>query len=265
MTRSADNNNQLMQRATSTNNLKERADVNQSYGVNNFDEWVDSVLDKIQFASVLDICCGTGNQLVKYVKRNNNTSLIGVDISEESLQTADARLKSIGAKKYSLKTIAMEHLFEDQEIDSRAFDLISCFYGLYYSRDTTKTLEQMLAHLTAKGTILVVGPYGNNNANLFNIIERHFTLPELVRRSSSTFMEFEVVPLLSKHLIVNTETFVNPVRYPNQKVLMDYWRASTFFSPVHENAVLRDIEEHFAGHGHFVMEKHIMACIASRL
>jgi methionyl-tRNA formyltransferase/ubiquinone/menaquinone biosynthesis C-methylase UbiE len=264
MKRNTESDTQLMQRATSTNNLKERSDVNQSYGVNNFDEWVDSLLDKIQFASVLDICSGTGNQLLKYAKKNNNASLMGVDISRESLQTADERLKSIGAKRYTLKAIAMEDLFEDAELNSRTFDLISCFYGLYYSRDTAKTLEQMMAHLTANGTMLIVGPYGNNNDSLFDIIERHFALPELVKRSASTFMEYEVVPLLSKHLKVNTETFVNPVRYPNPKVLMDYWRASTFFSPEHENAVLRDIEEHFAMHGHFIMEKHIMACIASR-
>src|SRR5271157_4791444 len=112
MGKSAGNDDQLMQRATSTNNLEERAGVNKSYGTNDFDEWVDSLLDKIQFTSVLDICCGTGNQLMKYAKRSNASDLVGVDIAEESLKTADARLKSIGAKSYALKAIAMEDLFE---------------------------------------------------------------------------------------------------------------------------------------------------------
>ncbi|MBF0328714.1 MAG: methyltransferase domain-containing protein [Nitrospirae bacterium] len=261
----SDTHSELMHSATSTPNLKQRSEVNKNYGTNDFDGWVDCLINKIQFTSILDICCGTGNQLLKYAANNRNVLLIGVDISQESLQAADSRLRSIGATGYILKKVAMEDMFDDHEISNQKFDLISCFYGLYYSTDTKKTLEQMIDNLAYDGTILIVGPYGNNNSPLFEIIERHFILPDIVKRSSSTFMEHEVIPILSQYLSINTETFKNMISYPSSKVLMDYWKASTFFSSAHENAILLDIEDHFNTHGSFKMEKHIMACLARRL
>jgi len=255
----------LMQRAISTENLKERVNINHNYGTNNFDIWVDSLLDKIVYTSVLDICCGTGNQLLKYAKRNKTAHIIGVDISNESLITADKRLQSIGASGYKLKSISMEKMFDDVDIKDSKFDLISCFYGLYYSQNATKILEQIINHLSPNGTVLIVGPYGKNNANLFDLLQKHYTLPELVIRSSTTFMEQEVFPILSESTKVSIETFVNPVRFPDVQSLIDYWCASTFYSSYHEKAVKRDIEEHFARHRYFIVEKHVMAYLARKL
>ena len=258
------NDSQLMQRATISKNLKERADANRSYGTNDFEAWVDSLLNRVEFSTVLDVCCGTGNQLVKYAARNRNATIIGVDLSPASINTAEKRLKALGATAYKLKAVDMEELFDDPEISTGSFDLISCFYGLYYSRDTAGTLIQMMDHLSDKGSILIVGPHGRNNATLFDIVQRHYALPELVIRSATTFMQREVLPVLSQRLKISAETFVNPVCYPNTKALISYWKASTFYSPAHEKEVVRDIEKHVARHGHFIMEKHVMAYLARK-
>ena len=253
---------QLMERATSTKNLNERANVNQQYGTGDFAGWIDSLLDRITFSTVLDVCCGTGNQLVKYAARNREAALTGADISEKSLAIADKRLKEQGFDRYRLKAGSMEDLFQDEEVRRQHYDLISCFYGLYYSKNPSKTLAEMIGHLSRGGSILIVGPYGRNNATLFDILQKHFTLPELVIRSSSTFMEQEVFPVLSASLTVSVNTFVNPVRYPNPQVVLDYWKSSTFYSEAHKEAVTRNIEAHFEKHGGFVMEKHVMAYLA---
>lgn len=253
-----------MQRATSTENLKKRSNVNVTFGTNNFDTWVDSLIDKIKFATVLDVCCGTGNQLLKYASRINPLNIVGIDISKKSLQTADKRLQSVGAGGYKLKLVSMEKMFEDVDIRTTKFDLISCFYGLYYSRDVSKTIIQMIDHLSKNGTLLIVGPYGKNNANLFEIVQRYFSLPEMVKRSSTTFMEYEVFLVLSKKLEVVVETFVNPVCFPDAKLVIDYWRASTFYSALHKESVAKAIKEHFKKYGTFIVEKHIMAYIAKR-
>ncbi|MBI5485466.1 MAG: methyltransferase domain-containing protein [Deltaproteobacteria bacterium] len=255
---------QFTSRAINSNNLRERSNINSSYGTNDFDSWVDSIVGRIDFSTVLDICCGTGNQLMKYAKKTNVDHIIGVDVSSESLNTADQRLQSLGVLHYKLLPVSMEEMFSSAEINTAVFDLISCFYGLYYSKDVSRTLHQMVGHLSGNGAILIVGPYGRNNAVLFNILQKYFALPELVLRSSTTFIENEVIPVLCQQLTVQVETFVNNVRFPDVKAVMDYWKASTFYSQPHEAAVMRDVESHFQEHGAFAMEKHVMACIARK-
>jgi len=250
---------QLMERATSSSNLKERSNANQSYGTNDFDGWVDALLNQIPFASVLDVCCGTGNQLVKYARLNPQADLVGVDISQASLHTAAERSAAAGARQVRVQASAMEEMFRTPELAGGRFDLISCFYGLYYSRDVRLTLEEMMEHLADRGSILIVGPYGKTNASLFEILMRHFTLPDLVLRSATSFMEQEVFPVLASRLKVQVTTFVNPVRFPTAQSVLDYWRASTFFSPEHAEAVSRDVERHFADNGELVVEKHVIA------
>jgi len=257
-------NNDLSLRAINSDNLKSRVNANQSYGTCNFDGWVDSLIAPLTFSKVLDVCCGTGNQLIKYTSRPN-TDVIGIDISTDSLQTADTRLKSIGANRYRLMALTMEEMFNNADLQKNAFDLISCFYGLYYSRDVLKTILEMKAHLLGKGSILIVGPYGKNNATLFEILQEHYLLPELVLRSATSFMEEEVIPVLSQDLQMTVSRFVNQVVFPNVDAVVEYWRASTFYSAPFDAIVTRDIEKHFQKIGNFVMEKHVLACVASKV
>lgn len=255
----------VLSRAVSTRGVHSRSEVNKQFGSSNFDRWVADILQGVSFTSVLDFCCGTGNQLVLYAQRAGLRELVGVDTSEESLKVAQQRLsESPLATPATLIGARMEEVFGNPELAKAKFDLISCFYGLYYARDVSAVLNAMMDHLCDMGTILIVGPYGENNATLFELLERHIELPDLVKRSSSTFMTQEVVPHLQEHLEVRTETFVNRICYPEPKAVIDYWRASTFFEQSVEEAVVRDVETHFKRHGEFVVEKHVMAAIASQ-
>jgi UDP-2,4-diacetamido-2,4,6-trideoxy-beta-L-altropyranose hydrolase len=255
----------LMEKAVSSKNLVNRSGGNQRYGTGDFNSWSNELIGRIKFSSVLDVCCGTGNQLVLYADRADVRKIIGVDLSPEALDIAEKRLQKTGSKaRIILKKTGMEAMFSDPAIRSGRFDLISCFYGLYYSRDPGNTISQMIDHLRPDGAILIVGPYGANNGSLFGLLERHFKLPELVKRSSSTFMEKEVLPLLKQRLDTRTEYFLNRVCYPDSESLLGYWRASTFYSARHEPAISRDIKIHFDRNSTFTVEKHIMACIARK-
>ena len=128
-----------------------------------------------------------------------------------------------------------------------------------------KLLHEIIEHLSSDGTILIVGPYGDNNAKLFSLLERYYNLPELVKRSATTFMEKEVIPVLSKYCRIESNTFKNIIHYPNTKAIADYWRSSTFYSPDHEKDVIKEMDEYCTLHDEFVIEKHVMACIARRI
>ena len=255
----------MSDRALDSRGLVARAEANKRFGEADFDGWVRGILDGLSFESALDICCGTGNQLVLYAAREGLRRLVGVDLSAESLALARARLDSLGAP-HELHEVAMEDAFARPDTAEARFDLVSCVYGLYYAKNPAHTLHQMIDHTAPGGTVLVVGPWGRNNATFFDLLQRHVTLPPLVVSSATTFMEETVVPAIERGgLALETSTFVNPVRYPKPTALLDYWRASTFYEPAHEPAVVRDIEAHFATRDAFVVEKHVMAAVGRKV
>jgi len=257
--------NQIMKRAIRSSNLVQRARGNKQFGGADFDAWARQLVEGLSIRSALDLCCGTGNQLLLWASHPECRLVVGVDVSTESLSLARRRLEDLKTvEDVVLEPVAMEHAFDCASIADRRFDLVSCIYGLYYSKDARRTLHQMLEHAAEGGLVLVIGPYGPNNATLFEALERHFVLPEEVVKDSAEFMESVVVPELSKHTSMRIETFVNPIRYPTTKALFDYWKATTFYSAEHEADVMRDFEEHFSTHGEFIVEKHVMACLAQK-
>ncbi len=253
----------MSERATNSDFLSVRAAGNKRFAGANFDGWVGAILDDLSFASVLDICCGTGNQLALYGALPDVTHLVGVDLSAQSLDKARARLGELDVA-YDLIETPMEDAFAHPAIDGRAFDLVSCFYGLYYAEDAAHTLAQMIAQCGEGGAVLIVGPHGSNNSALFELLQRHFEVPPAVLTSAASFMSETVLPVMARGLRVETQTFVNPVRYPGPDEVLNYWRNSTFFSAPHEAAVARDLAAHFERHGEFILEKHVMAAIGRK-
>lgn len=224
------------------------------------------MLSRLAFASVLDLCCGTGNQLLEFASRPGVKHIAGVDLSAEALGAAKSRLSKIrSSAEIILECAAIDEAFERLTVTGRQYDLVSCFYGLYYAKDFARTIRRCIAALADGGALLIVGPYGRNNASLFRILERHYELPWLVKHSSTTFMQDEVLPVLRERCAVETATFRNRIRYPDPESLLRYWRSTTFYEPAAEAAVARDLRSHFRVKRDFVVEKHVLAFIARRV
>jgi ubiquinone/menaquinone biosynthesis C-methylase UbiE len=254
-------NNLVATRAVDSQRLSNRSDSNRAYSTSNFDGWLSEIFQSLRFRSVLDMCCGTGNQLVLYRNSSEVETIVGTDISDQSLATARERLGEL-EPRCRLVRAEMDEVLEDPALQKMRFDLISCVYGLYYATNVVPLMSDMIDHLAPDGTILVVGPYGENNRTLYDLLERHLTIPHPVLRSTSTFMEQEVIPTLSTRLPVRTETFVNRIVYPSTDAVMRYWQATTFYDAPSEEDVRADVERHVEAHGEFTVEKHVMAVIA---
>ena len=252
----------MSDRSINSEFLTVRAEGNKRYGKADFEGWVRSLLDSLHFSRVLDLCCGTGNQLVLYAQRPNIEQLTGVDIAERSLIQARARLDGMGVGTLAkLECVAIDEAFSRPSISEAQYDLAACFYGLYYADDPVAVLNAMIDRLAPGGALLVVGPHGANNRALFDLLSRHYKLPQAVLSSAQDFMSEIVLPTVERRLEVEKHTFVNPVRYPDPEALLGYWRASTFYEPACEQSVAHDIDVHFSAHGSFVLEKHVMAAL----
>lgn len=251
--------------ATDSANLTTRAESNRRFAGADFEAWVRELLDSIDFTRVLDLCCGTGNQLVLYAARPGIEQLVGVDVSASALARAEERLVEMGsAGSAVLECVAIDDAFARPSLNAARFDLAACFYGLYYASDPVAVLDATIDRIDEHGTVLIVGPWGENNASLFGLLERHYALPENVLSSAQTFMNETVLPTIARRLDLETHRFFNPIRFPDSAAVLDYWRASTFFEPAVEAEVTRDVEAHVAAHGNFVLEKHVLAAIGGK-
>jgi ubiquinone/menaquinone biosynthesis C-methylase UbiE len=257
-------NKQVLIDAVNSDFLKNRSSINKGFASADFEGWVEYIVRDIKSNNILDICCGTGNQLVLYAKNKEFKSLSGVDMSTESLSLAQDRLTKVDNNiDPLLVNVEMDDIFSTKEFNNRKFDLISCFYGLYYSNDVEKLLDDLIEHLEDNGSILLVGPYGKNNSSFFSLLSKYFKLPELVYKSSCTFMEDDVLPFLSKKLSIETKFFINQIKYPNVDSVMNYWKSTTFYAREYEKNIRSDLEKHFLMHDNYIIEKHVMAIIAT--
>jgi len=254
-------NEQLFDKAISSKNLQNRALGNQQFASADFTLWVQELLESYPKTDVLDICCGTGNQLVIYAKAQLN-SLAGLDISEESIKQAQLRLSDYQGD-LSLTAQAMEEYLAEAQSNSK--DFISSFYGLYYTTDIENTCQDIHRILAHKGHLLVCGPYGDNNESLFSLVTKYYPLPELVSYSSSTFMLQALDPILKKlGMTVEYKYFVNTISYPNTEALMSYLSSTTFFDENYAQKIAADIDNHFKSHTSFDVKKNVMALIATK-
>ena len=127
-----------------------------------FNNWVKSCLiDKSAYKlysnnlSVLDLCCGKGGDLQKYIKGGFKI-FVGVDNSLPLLKNALDRLKN----KKDLKTkcifvcrnVNEQYIFENDLLKNYYFDIVSCQFSMHYHFETDTKLRLFLKNVTSKLT-----------------------------------------------------------------------------------------------------------------
>ena len=104
-------------------------------------------IQKHQFKTWLDVGCGTGVLLSAIGQQRTGAQLFGVDLSEEMIKVARARL----GEKADLKVSDSERLpFED-----RKFDLISCTFSFHHYPHPVEALIEMKRVLSEEGTLII--------------------------------------------------------------------------------------------------------------
>jgi SAM-dependent methyltransferase len=189
--------------------------------------------------------------------------LVALDTSTAALETLTGRASGEVSRKLTTVQASLDQLsaaLEQRGFRRPSFDLVFCAYGLYYSQNPQKTLDELFAWLKPHGRIVVVGPYGPNNKQLFELVQASgVTLGEAVVFSSQRFMLEAVIPWAALQFeSVRVSTMVNPVRWATQERVLNYWQNTTFYDAARKPAFEALLERHFAEHGQFVNEKWVM-------
>jgi SAM-dependent methyltransferase len=251
----------ILKRATDKKSAVVRSNLNAQLGTKDFTGWLGDILRDLPTGNVLDLCCGGGNQLCLHAIAPGTRALTGVDLSQHALEVASGRIERLGfSGNLALVPMDIDDAFKSAPLKDQLFDLITCCYGLYYSKNTRRLIDSMRDHLTPDGAIVIVGPHNGNNSSLFNVLSAHMNIPEFVLYSSTEYMATEVVPALEDSPNFTLDKFVNSVAFPDIQTLVEYWQNSTFHSQKAEAKVIKNLKTHFETHDSFIVEKHIMAC-----
>ena len=107
---------------------------------------VDEVL-RNQFESWLDVGCGTGVLLAMVGEQRKAAKLFGIDLSEEMIKIARAKL----GDKADLRVSDSERLpFEDEK-----FDLITCTFSFHHYPNPKAVLAEMKRVLSPNGKLII--------------------------------------------------------------------------------------------------------------
>lgn len=120
---------------------------------NYVERWLEQ---KCPNRKLLDYCCGRGGSSVKAA--SYGAEVVGIDISEKSIQTSQQRAAELGLSgRTSFLTMDAENLdFEDD-----TFDLAICS-GVLHHLDVTKAFPELSRVLKPGGEIICIEALGYN-------------------------------------------------------------------------------------------------------
>jgi ubiquinone/menaquinone biosynthesis C-methylase UbiE len=253
-----------MSRATEAGLLEQRIAENTAAQSIDLATWIFERVPVRRGQRVLELCCGTGGQTLPLLDLVGKDGIVvALDISQAALETLAAKAAPANRGRLICVEASLENFssaLHKIEIPPEGFDLIFCAYGLYYSADAKRTLQEARALLKPEGRIVVVGPFGPNNKPLFDLLRAGgVVISEPVIFSSESFMLETVLPWASRNFeSTSVHTMVNPVRWPTPERVMNYWQNTTFYDAGKRESVEELLHSHFAEHPAFVNEKWVM-------
>lgn len=259
-----------MSRATQAELLEQRISENAASQEIDLATWIFERVQVRRGDCVLELCCGTGGQTLSMLDRvGGEGCIVALDISRRALDALQAKAGAVhrgGLRLVESSLDSFSSSLRSAGFQLGCFDMVFCAYGLYYSSDAQRTLEEARSWLKPPGRIVVVGPFGPNNQPLFDLLRSSgVTLAEPVTFSSSRFMHEIVLPWAARNFAsTSVHTMVNPVRWTTPDRVLNYWKNTTFYDDGKRPAVEDQVRKHFATHGVFVNEKWVMLAEMSR-
>lgn len=240
--------------------LDSRIYVNENFAKFDFDDWLLKQLDLVSGLSVLDLGCGTGKHLFKISKLiTNSGKVVGLDISKESLKKCRNKINEFAATNIELCHSDLINIKENIITKFPKYDRILSSFAIYYTKDEDKTFKDCYDLLNNNGFLFFCGPAKGNNSEFLQLIEEAGGTFSKEFIKWSNFIEDKAFHLL-KRIFGNVEvvTFENPIEFPDEDILFNYWKATELYDPKIENSLRGVIRDEFKKNGKFVNKKVIL-------
>jgi len=247
--------------------LVNRININAKSQSLDFNTWVFEGLNFPSNAKILEICCGTGKQTHLFLDKLGPDAVVtAVDASKESVERLRQGLAIHNDRRLQLINCDMDTLAADVlQRQATKYDLVFCSYGLYYSRNVTALLSNLKNFLSKDGMMAIVGPFGPNNEQLFNLVERSGTkIDTEIKFTSSQFMHEVVFPWMSINFSsISSRTTYNDVTWKKVDDILAYCQSTTYYRDELKDAFIDLAQtEMNINNGNFINKKWVMSLVA---
>lgn len=244
--------------------LDYRIYVHENFSKSDFDGWVLKNLNLSTGMSVLDVGCGTGKHLFDISDTVGSAgSVVGADISDESLKKCADKIKERNAANISLVKADLTEISE--KVFTGPFDRVLSSFAIYYTKEPRKTFRDLHAQLKPGGRLFICGPTAKNNMEFLDLVKQAGGSFSEDFLRWSYFLEHDAVPMLKKEFgNVEVQYFNNPIEFPDADVLLKYWKATPLYKESLENKMNELTAEIFKNSATFTSNKVIIGITCNK-
>lgn len=246
--------NEHDERATQTDFLERRLELNRESSSANFDQWLFQRLKVKAGEDVLDVGCGSGAQTIPFSELvGGGGSVSALDISSDSVALLKRRLKAdVRVEATAADMASLGKLISDF-FSVKRYDLAHSSYALYYSPKRIEVLDAMRGALKSGGRCAVFTP--NVPHGLVNLAGRFTKIPEAVT-DSLVFGSSVLEPYFKKNFSsFEVHYFHNIVTLSDADALIEFYRQTTYHDAAAEQDMKSVANEEIARTGSYKYEK----------
>lgn len=241
-------------RATKTEYLEKRLEINRAYSSSDFNGWLFGHLDVKPGEDVLDVGCGSGAQTLPFADMvGSEGSVSALDIAAESIDLLNSRVKPGTNVEAIVSDMAETGRHITDTFRVKQYDLAHAAYSLYYCLEREKVLDAMRGALKPGGRVAIFNP--NAPHGLVELASRHTEIPEPVLAS----LEFgpKVLEPYFKRAFGTYEVhlFHNVVTLPSSDLMLEFYRQTTYHDPEAEEGMKAEVDAAIERDGSWSYEK----------
>lgn len=252
-------NKLFMSIETDSDKLDNRIHENKKFQTFDITSWIINTITIKNEEKLLDIGCGTGEQLIPYAELNPKSSMFGFDYSDISIQKLSKKLKEKKISNISLMCGDMDSLLD--LVKERDFDIVTSCFALYYSKDIPKIIHSIKKLLNKNGRIFICGPKDGNNQELINF--QSSISPDSIPKISYHMTE-SILPQIKKNFFnVKEFEFLNPIVFDNPISLLNYWKSYYLYDENIEKQFKKHLSEYFIKNSKFITTKKTIGILGS--
>jgi ubiquinone/menaquinone biosynthesis C-methylase UbiE len=244
----------IKERATSTESLEIRLQLNNQLSSTNFHEWLMKKYNVQTGEDILDVGCGEGAQAIPFSERvGESGSVSAIDISATSIEKLQIKGKQFPQLEAIVGDMSNLQTIIDKQFRVKQYDLAQSAYSLYYASDRYVVLDAMRKALKPNGRLAVFTP--NAPHGMVNFVKQFTSVPKQVEECfvfGPTILE----PYFRKYFWdVEVHLFHNIVSVPSVDDFLTFFRATTYYNAAVESVVAQAVQDEIDKHGIMKYEK----------
>jgi len=245
---------------TDSKKLETRIETHKQFSTYDINDWILSCVRPCNNEKLLDIGCGTGEQIISFSKNCGSLSkILAIDASAESLKIVE---KKCSEKKIQNIQTIQTNMDDISKLvkNTDKFDLIISCFALYYSKNIPEIITAIKNLLSTGGRFFVCGPMEGNNAELINF---HSQILKSSLELTDYPMTKTILPEIKKNFsIVEEYYFSNPLHFPEPGALINYWKSYYLYNQNIEEEFISKVKNYFDNYTEFISTKKILGLIA---